>query len=284
MAAGGGRRVRDTQYIGFRASGWRGYACVEWRQALVGGDPLATAESQPHELLRERASARTLRVRTDRGVVYVKHLTGAKNYDNPWRDWYSRWKWLVRPSRSRRVLWTCLRMEHAGLSVPRVVLAARRRRGWGVEDLLVSEAVEGQSLQAMILRAESWSQKSAWIAKAGEATAKLHGAGFLHGDLLPGNLIVTPAGRIVFCDNDRTLWFSRLLPLFLKRRNLAQMAFRLVAMEGEQGGRAYLEAYFDAAGLRSSARRRTEKWVMGKAKMRLQRLIAEKGRIVLGEG
>ncbi len=251
---------------------------------LAGSDPLLAAERWPHELLRERASARTLRVRTDRGVVYVKHLTGGKNYESPWRDWYSRLKWLVRPSRSRRVWWTCLRMERAGLGVPGVLLAARRRWGWRVEDLLVSEAVEGQSLQAMIMRAGSWSEKSALIAKAGEATAKLHDAGFLHGDLLPGNLMVTPAGRIVFCDNDRTLPFSRLLPLFLRRRNLAQMAFRLVAMEGEQGGRTYLDAYFDASELRSSTRRRTERWVMGKVKARLERLIAEKGRVVLGEG
>jgi predicted unusual protein kinase regulating ubiquinone biosynthesis (AarF/ABC1/UbiB family) len=158
-----------------------------------------------------------------------------------------------------------------------MVLAARRRQGWTVEEVMITQAVEGDNFQSLLLADTAPVEKQDLLVKAGVATAQWHSAGFLHGDLLPGNLIVDRAGNLVFMDNDRTLWLTRRMPLFLRRRNLAQMAFRILVISGEDAGRRYLQAYFDAAHpIRRSRRHKATEWVMKKARRRLAELEEKK--------
>ena len=70
-------------------------------------------------------------------------------------------------------------------------------------------------------------QKRQALAHLAMEIRRLHDLGFVHGDLVPGNIFVAPAtdGTMGFCfmDNDRTRRYPTWLPHRLWRRNLVQL-------------------------------------------------------------
>ena len=70
-------------------------------------------------------------------------------------------------------------------------------------------------------------QKRRALAQLAGEIRRLHDLGFVHGDLVPGNIFVAPAmdGTMGFCfmDNDRTRRYPAWLPQRLWRRNLVQL-------------------------------------------------------------
>src|SRR5205823_2160469 len=64
-------------------------------------------------------------------------------------------------------------------------------------------------------------EKRALLGRLGAEVARLHRAGFVHGDLVPANIRLV-GERFVFLDNDRTRR-SRLLVRLAGRRNLVQL-------------------------------------------------------------
>jgi eukaryotic-like serine/threonine-protein kinase len=68
--------------------------------------------------------------------------------------------------------------------------------------LLVMPWLEGASLQMRLAAGETFSiPKALWIARqTAEALDGLHAAGWMHGDVTPGNILVSPAGHVTLID------------------------------------------------------------------------------------
>ncbi len=68
--------------------------------------------------------------------------------------------------------------------------------------LLVMPWLEGASLQARLGAGETFDvPRILWIARqTAEALAALHGAGWMHGDVTPGNIQVSPTGHVTLID------------------------------------------------------------------------------------
>ena len=86
----------------FHKAGWRGRVDHRWRH-LADADPLEWLAGQPSETVRHRPSAITYRVSTDRGTLYVKHMTALKDREPQTADWLSGLRWWLQPSLALRV-------------------------------------------------------------------------------------------------------------------------------------------------------------------------------------
>jgi hypothetical protein len=252
----------------FHVAGWHGRVEDRWRH-LVGADPLEWLAGQPKETVRQRPAATTFRVSTDRGAIYVKHVTARKDRKPETADWPSRLRWWLQPSLALRVLRINRQFARHGLLVAPVLLAARRRSGWRAEDLLVTGEVSGPELYRAFLDAPDDETRRELIRMAGQRVAELHRLRFTHGDLLPGNLVVTADGaNVVWLDNDRSRRWFPAIPPSVRQRNLAQFAFRLVYWLRYRWTRLFLDSYYDTYGLGSAARRRETALVLRKARAR----------------
>jgi hypothetical protein len=70
-------------------------------------------------------------------------------------------------------------------------------------------------------------RKRTMLASLAEEIRRLHDLGFVHGDLVPGNIFVAPSSdgtvRFIFMDNDRTRRYPAWLQHRLWKRNLVQL-------------------------------------------------------------
>jgi serine/threonine protein kinase len=148
---------------------------------------------------------------------------------------------FFRYSRAVRALRVTERLAASGFAVP-IAMAAGEERHGGVlrRSFLVTLPVNGLALP-VFLRDQldksgavslSLREKRRILAALAQELRKLHDLGFIHGDLVPGNIFVAAAGeqpvQFVFMDNDRTrrypVWLARyLLARYLWRRNLVQL-------------------------------------------------------------
>lgn len=254
----------------FRAGRWRGWCARGWAE-VIGAEPLSVCDAGQATVVRDRPAARTVRVQLGGEVVYVKHVRRLKDRTRGLGAWMSRVRWQLGPSRVFRVMRVIGRMEACGFAVPRLILAARRRRGSAAEELLITRACDGPSMVEAVGRAAGRAQREAVIAPVARDVARLHAAGFVHGDLLPGNLVLAgEAGRPVYLDNDRThcRWFWR---RWAQRRNLVQMVFRLRQAHGFSPCRLFLDRYYENTRLGQRRARRERLIVVRKARARARR-------------
>lgn len=240
-----------------------------WRVA----DPLDRTTSVGSESVCDRGISRVVSIRFEGRLLYIKHMTGLKHTRGGFRRLEERLKWLLRPARSVWVWRMHRAMERAGLRVPCVVLAVRRRRGllWD-EDLLVTEAVDGCGLGSLLRDTADAAERRRLLTQVGRAVAELHNAGFLHGDLATNNLIISQASgdvSVAFIDNDRTQQWPIHPPRWVCRRNLAQIAYRIPRW---REARAFLDAYFAATrGLTTRQARRELLTITRKIRRRAKR-------------
>ncbi len=114
---------------------------------------------------------------------------------------------------------------------------------------------------------------------AGRRVAELHRLRFTHGDLLPGNLVVTSdRANVVWLDNDRSRRWFPVIPPSARRRNLAQITFRLIYWFRYRWTRLFLDSYYDAYPLGATARRRESALVLRQARARTWRARPGPGR------
>ncbi|MHC4784471.1 MAG: lipopolysaccharide kinase InaA family protein [Planctomycetota bacterium] len=263
-----GKIIKGSRLEAFRAAGWRGRVEHRWRH-LVDADPLEWLAGRPKEAVRQRPSATTYRVDTDHGIVYVKHMTALKDREPRAADWPSRLRWRVQPSLALRVLRINQQLARHGFLVAPVLLAARRRSGWRAEDLLVTGAVSGPNLHQALIDAPDDETRRELIRMVARRVAELHRLRFTHGDLLPGNLVVTAdRANVVWLDNDRSRRWFPAIPPPARRRNLAQVAFRLIYWFRYRWTQLFLASYYDFCGLGPDARRRERAVVLRKARSR----------------
>jgi Lipopolysaccharide kinase (Kdo/WaaP) family len=237
-------------HVRWQHGGWRGWADPA---ATVDADAcLARAAAAPG---RSSRHARTIRLDAPGGALWVK------TYASPggWR--------ALRAFRMGTAL------EDVGLAAPSVVLAARR----GDEGVLVTRDTGGEGLlESLGRRVAAPRAKRALLVALGTEVARLHRAGFVHGDLVPANVRLV-GERFVFLDNDRTRR-SRLLVVFTARRNLVQLG-RFVVPRLTVADRArVLAAYARGRGLSHRAHRRLARWLVRKTIARrcaIDRIAAE---------
>lgn len=123
-------------------------------------------------------------------------------------------------------------LSAAGFGAPLALGAGERRRFRLVrQSFVVTENIQGLPLPAFLAdlmrRRERVSIKRKGIVALALAVRRLHGCGFVHGDLVATNLFVATGhdGEMTyyFMDNDRTHRFASWLPQSLWKRNLIQL-------------------------------------------------------------
>ncbi|MBQ7650330.1 MAG: hypothetical protein IJS15_05180 [Victivallales bacterium] len=105
-----------------------------------------------------------------------------------------------------------------GIGCAKPMLAALNSSG---EQLFICTEVEFPTARTL-LKSFPVEKLSVVITQAAQAIAKLHRAGFIHGDSLPGNICLGPDGTSAFIDNDRTSGMPPLFGSVARRRNLIQ--------------------------------------------------------------
>ncbi|MEM8494635.1 MAG: lipopolysaccharide kinase InaA family protein [Planctomycetota bacterium] len=256
--------------------GWAGaWKPGRWESGIEGV-VLVLSGHRSAEPLNQRSNSVTFRVPTEqfgdadaqRDSFYVKHTRETLLRGVLRLEWPQAW----------RVARLEALMLRAGLAVPKVWLAASRVGREGVEHVVVLEGVPGRSLLDVRQQAGRGADYDRAIREAALAAAKLHGAGFVHGDMVPGNLMLAKGGpgdkqRIVFIDNDRTRrvygpwrWRARL-------RNTAQLTYRLRLLGRWADARTFLRVYAEACGLPPSQIR----WIRG-ASIRRSRVGFPRGK------
>ncbi len=68
------------------------------------------------------------------------------------------------------------------------------------QPFLAMELIEGETLERWLARAHPWREVLAVLRDAGLGLAAAHGAGIVHGDFKPDNVLITPSGRVVVTD------------------------------------------------------------------------------------
>jgi hypothetical protein len=85
-----------------------------------------------------------------------------------------------------------------GLGMPRVQRFGRLSREG--RPFMLRELVEGEGLEELVQRGAPLESLLAALARAADQLTLVHRAGFLHGDVKPGNVIVEPGGAVTFVD------------------------------------------------------------------------------------
>jgi hypothetical protein len=142
---------------------------------------------------------------------------------------------FFRRSKALRSLRSMERLNDAGFGAPIAIGAGEERHANVLRrSFVVTLAVSGRPLPLFLrhqleVRADAvWlRQKRTILTRLAQEIRALHNRGFVHGDLVPGNIFVAPASdgtvRFVFMDNDRTCRYPLWLRHRLWKRNLVQL-------------------------------------------------------------
>lgn len=157
-----------------------------------------------------------------------------------------------RQMRAFRVVQITDQLRARAFSTPSLLLLAQEpgsRRS-----LLIATRAEGELLPTAMSKAavDSPARKWALLRALGGEVARLHCAGFVHGDLTPYNVLVVgdAPGRFVLLDHDRTF-----LPRFWRRRrqlrNLVQLGCPQFGFLSRTDRLRFFRAYAKARGVRA---------------------------------
>lgn len=146
---------------------------------------------------------------------YIKTLRGIGDQH---QTFLASLKWRLRSSRAFHILNISRELGEAGFLCPKVLLAARKREGGFLgnpTDLVITVAAPGRLVSNWLtgddgLPRLNEAERHEMLARIGQELAKIHQAGFVHGDCHPGNYFWQP-GQDGFCyiDNDRTQKYPR---------------------------------------------------------------------------
>ncbi len=201
--------------------------------------------------------------------LYLKMYRGS-------RSW-GRLKDLFRISRAFRALKMADALSGRGFHVPVTVAAGEERRFWFVRRaFLLTIGIQGSLLpaflreyDALLREPERIKKKRDYLRQLGEEIRRLHGCGFVHGDLVPTNIVVRPEGErtaFFYIDHDRTRRYRARCPAILRKRNLVQLNRFVLHGISLQDRMRFLRAYVGRT-----------KW--GKRERRLIRWLEKKTRL-----
>ena len=227
-------------YVRWSAEGWHG-----WRADDVTVDVEACLAADAKGGGRTSRHARSQRVETACGAVFVK------SYPPPGAP------------RARRAFDMGRALAAAGFAAPHGLLVGSRE-GAG---LLVTADAGGDDLPGVVARLAADGAKRpakrALLRQLGAEVARLHRAGFVHGDLVPPNLRWRD-GVFVFLDNDRTRRAPLAALVVGARRNLVQLGRFVVPGLSTTDRARVLMAYAAARGMGRRQRHRLGAWLVRK--------------------
>jgi serine/threonine protein kinase len=186
---------------------------------------------------------------------------------------------FFRRSKAVRSLMLTERLAGLGFHVPIAIGAGEERYAKLLRrSFLVTIQVSGRPLPLFLREhlelpagAVSLRQKRRALASLAEEIRRLHDHGFVHGDLVPGNIFVAPttagAPRCFFMDNDRTRQYPTWLPHRLWRRNLVQLNRFPLAGISLQDRMRFFHAYAGRRKLRAQDRKFV-RWLEQKTRQR----------------
>jgi hypothetical protein len=230
--------MRRGRLVPWTGQGWKG-----WIDPAAGLDVAACLTAAATGAGRRSRHARTARVETAGGAVWVKAYPppGGARAVRAWRMGEA--------------------LARAGFGAPDVLLVARA----GAGGLLVTRDAGGEDLRAAVA-ARHGAAKRALLAALGAEVGRLHQARFVHGDLVPPNVRVVE-DRFCFLDNDRTRRSGVLVRLGA-RRNLVQLGRFIVPGVTLSDRARVLAAYAATRRLSRRGRHRLAAWLVVKTTAR----------------
>jgi tRNA A-37 threonylcarbamoyl transferase component Bud32 len=137
-------------------------------------------------------------------------------------------RWILKRRRAAHVASVSEHLRADAVGVPEILLLGAERRGG--REIIVTARVDGFNLVRHLKRAKLASRRVV-LRALGAEIARLHHAGYIHGDLTPYNIFVTgiEPPRFVFIDHERTR--RTILSRFERprMRNLVQLGHLKVA-------------------------------------------------------
>ena len=142
---------------------------------------------------------------------------------------------LFRRSKAFRFLRQSVALEQAGFDVPITIAAGEARRfRLLLRAFTVTAGIHGQSIPDFLQNYVSassgtvtFAEKRDSIKRLAEQVRRFHALGFIHGDLVPSNILISDkdeiARRFYFMDNDRTRRYPCRPLQWLWKRNLVQL-------------------------------------------------------------
>src|SRR5271168_527419 len=136
---------------------------------------------------------------------HFQHLGGPDAYFkvlDPIRG-LNRIRWIFRRRRAAHVASISEHLRADAVGVPEILLLGAERRGG--REIIVTARVEGHSVARHLKRAKLAARRVV-LRALGAEVARLHRAGYIHGDLSPFNIFVTGVEppQFVFIDHERT--------------------------------------------------------------------------------
>lgn len=178
---------------------------------------VAAAEGPSGELVRRSRRARTLKIAPqahgERIEVFVRVLEPPIGLERIAR--------MVGGLSGARLAHITRELAGAGLGAPAVLLYGRDRSSG--REFIVTDRAEGEGpLRALTSLSGSPKRKREVLRELGRTIARLHRAGFVHGDLTPFNILFHcgESPGFAFIDNERT---QRNVMFGLKRRQLRNL-------------------------------------------------------------
>lgn len=112
-------------------------------------------------------------------------------------------RWIFKRRRAVHVASVSEHLRADAVGVPEILLLGAERRGG--REIIVTARVDGFNLVRYLKRA-TLAQRRVVLRALGVEIARLHRAGYIHGDLTPYNIFVTGVEppRFVFIDHERT--------------------------------------------------------------------------------
>lgn len=160
------------------------------------------------------------------GDFYLKMYSGTR--------FWGRVKDLFRDSKAFRALKMGRALSSLGFHVPLTVVAGEERRFRFLKRaFLLTIGIGGSSLPVFLHEygalpsdPDLLKRKREHLRQLAQEIRRLHGYGFVHGDLIPNNILVRAEGEGVaffYIDNDRTRRYRGWCPAILRKRNLIQL-------------------------------------------------------------
>jgi len=265
------------EYSKFVAGEWQGFAAAEGGgTGLTQGDPLALTQTPDAVVVRDRPSARTHRVTVNGGIFYIKHLLAWSDAHVGKAGLGIRLKRKLLGPRVLATLRLSVELAGAGIDSPPVMLVAWRRHLGRDEELLITQSVEGDTATTVLADPVHAPRIPMLLELIGRSLARLHDAGFVHGDCVPGNVLLRPENNgVVWLDNDRTRRLRFRPAASAQQRNLVQMCYRLMIFRETGLAEPLLKAYCAQRGWSASVAERYCKTVLAAAGQRLAAFARE---------
>jgi tRNA A-37 threonylcarbamoyl transferase component Bud32 len=189
----------------------------EMREQFIDNAFAAIDGTLPRRIRRSRHAETWLQQIPNGPAVYYKLLDPARGLSHYWRS--------LRHNRAAHVATISKRLQRDGFDIAEVLLIGAAETGTDGREIIATERVEGMMLPRQLRTSEPLARKRAILHALGKEIARLHRAGYIHGDLTPYNIFVTgfDPPRFTFIDHERTrhTWRARFERSRL--RNLVQL-------------------------------------------------------------